>query len=236
MIPIASCSAADIRKQVDSGDAKPERAGSAPRQVDRRVVGKALKHHRPARAEIHPPGNLPAFAVGRHDIERSVAGHRNRRKAAGSQNLIMCNQQIADRAHAIAQDKRRIFSRGVEHFIIEQKNPVFVSGDDRLDQYRIVVPRNVVEIPGKRGFVMHGLREVAARSRQRLDECRSAQFSEIAQRVLALMAGRAMGAMPVMQKEIFAAQRRHASLFQDRIGEILVGRQRRSGGVVLRIV
>ena len=57
---------------------------------------------------------------------------------------------------------------------------------------------------------MNGLREIAARSLQRFDEGRSAQFSEIFERVFALMTRGAMGAMPVMQEEIFAAQRRNA--------------------------
>src|SRR5882672_72779 len=116
----------------------------------------------------------------------------------------MRGQQVADRARAIPQNTRRIFSRGVEDIVIEQENPVFDSGNDRLDQYRIVVLRNFLQIPGKRSFVAQALRKIAARSQKGFDERRSAQFSEMFERVLALVPGRAMGAVPRMQKKILA--------------------------------
>src|SRR5881394_1593973 len=55
------------------------------------------------------------------------------------------------------------------------------------------------------------------------------------QGIAALVALRTMGTIPVMQEEIFAAKRRDAGTFENHIGEILVGRQRRSGGAILRI-
>src|SRR5580704_12252429 len=44
-----------------------------------------------------------------------------------------------------------------------------------------------------------------------------------------------MGAMPLMQKKISAAQRRNTGVFQNPVGEIFVRCQRRRGGIVLRI-
>src|SRR5882757_10542339 len=49
------------------------------------------------------------------------------------------------------------------------------------------------------------------------------------------MSGWTVGAMAVVQKEIFAAERRHAGPLQDSAGEIFVRSQRRGSGVVLRI-
>src|SRR5260370_16913634 len=43
------------------------------------------------------------------------------------------------------------------------------------------------------------------------------------------------GSVPVMEEEIFAAQRRCAGAFKNAIGEVFVRRQRRGRGVVLRI-
>jgi hypothetical protein len=44
-----------------------------------------------------------------------------------------------------------------------------------------------------------------------------------------------MGAMSVVQEEIFAAQRRDSGVFKNAAGEVFVGGQRRGGGVVLRV-
>ena len=52
---------------------------------------------------------------------------------------------------------------------------------------------------------------------------------------MALMTRGAMGAMPLVQEEIFAAQCRDAGVFKDEAGEIFVRGQPRGGGVVLRI-
>ena len=83
--------------------------------------------------------------------------------------------------------------------------------------------------------VNSGMREVATRSGQGFDEGRAPQFRKMRQRILALVPGGAMGAMPVVQKEVFAAECRHSGLRQNPAGEIFVGGQRRGGGVVLRI-
>ena len=128
-----------------------------------------------------------------------------------------------------------MFARGKEDVVVEQKNPVLVAGNDRLHQDGIVISRDLAEVSNQRGLVMHDLREIAARSGQRLDESRGAQFRKMRQRILALMPGGAMGAVAVMQKEIFAAERGDAGLRENPSGEILVGSQRRGGGVVLRI-
>ena len=132
-------------------------------------------------------------------------------------------------------NRGRIFARGKENLVVEQKDPVLVSGNDRLHQDRVVILRDLIEVSKQRGFVVHGLREIAARSGQRFDEGRAAQFREMRQRILALVSGGTMGAMPVMQKEIFAAERRDAGLRQNPAGEIFVRGQRRGGGIVLRI-
>src|ERR1700731_3617990 len=44
-----------------------------------------------------------------------------------------------------------------------------------------------------------------------------------------------MGAMPLVQEEIFAAERRDAGVFKNEAGEVLVRGKPRGGGVVLRI-
>ena len=82
---------------------------------------------------------------------------------------------------------------------------------------------------------MHGLREIAARSGQRFDEDRGAEFPEMRQRIVALMPRGAMGAVTLMQEEVLAAERLDTGRFEDPAGEIFVGGQRRGGGVVLRI-
>src|SRR6266851_3935491 len=109
------------------------------------------------------------------------------------------------------------------------------SFEHRLYQDRVVILRNLIEISNKRGFAVQDLREVAARSEQRLDEGRCARLSEMFERVPAVMTRGATGAVPVMQEEIFAAQRRGAGAFKNGIGEVFVRRQRRSRRVVLRI-
>ena len=147
----------------------------------------------------------------------------------------MGGQEIANGVPPSPDNEGRMLARAKEHLIVEQKNPILVACNDRLHQDRVVILRDLAEVSNQRGLVVHGLREIAARSRQRFDEGRAAQVSKNAQRVLALVPGWAMGAMPVMQKEIFAAERRHAGLRQNPAGEIFVGGQRRGGGVVLRI-
>ena len=168
MTRIASALAADIREQVDGGDAEARaRATALPRQRRApRFGARRFKHHRAAGAQIHPPGNLPALALGQHDVERGVAGRRQPAKGRGTRNAALCavsRSRIVRTPSPI--NERRMFSRGIDHLVVEQKNPVFVAGDDRLDQYRVVVARHVVEISRQRGLVMNGLREIAARSR-----------------------------------------------------------------------
>jgi hypothetical protein len=70
-----------------------------------------------------------------------------------------------------------------------------------------------------------GLRKVASRPRQRLDEGGAAERPEIVQCIDALAAFGAMSAMPIMQKEIFAAQGLDSGASCNEIGEILVSRQ-----------
>ena len=82
---------------------------------------------------------------------------------------------------------------------------------------------------------MNGLREIATRTEQGFDEGRSAQPSQIFERVFALMARGAMGTTPVMQEKILAAQRGYAGVLKNPAGEIFVRGQRRGSGVVLRI-
>src|SRR5665213_535687 len=128
-----------------------------------------------------------------------------------------------------------MFPRHIDHLAIEQEHPVFDSGDDRLDQYRVVIVRDLIEIANQCSFVMKALREIAARAEQRFDESGSAQFPEMRKRVVALMAGAAKAAMAVMQEEILAAKRRHAGAFKNPARKILVRRQCRGGGVILGI-
>ena len=160
---------------------------------------------------------------------------RSRRQAAGAQGVVMGGEQFAEGVHAIACDGGRIFSRAIERVVVEQKNAILDPFDDRLDQHGVVIFHHLIEIANERGFAVNGLREIAARSRERLDEGRSAQCPETGDRVAALMSRRAMRAMAVVQEEIFAAERRHAGFSQDPARKIFVGRQRRGGGVVLRI-
>src|SRR5437867_5739126 len=88
----------------------------------------------------------------------------------------------------------------------------------------------------ERSFAVNGLREIAARSGERLDEGRPAQSREAVDGVAARMASRTMGTVAVVQEEILTAERRHAGFAQDPAREMFVGRQRRGGGVVLRIL
>src|SRR5205807_10344212 len=93
----------------------------------------------------------------------------------------------------------------------------------------------LIKISDKPGLAVNRQREITARPRQRLDERCPTKLLQIVERVFALVTGGAMGTVPVMQKEIFAAQRRNAGALQNFVGEIFVRRQRRGGGVVLRI-
>src|ERR1700674_5266630 len=113
-----------------------------------------------------------------------------------------------------------MFARPIHHLIIQQKDSVLDPFDHRLYQDRVVILRNLIEISDKRGFAVQDLREVAARSEQRLDEGRSTRLSEMFERVRAIMTRGATGAVPVMQEEIFAAQRRCAGAFENAIGEV----------------
>ena len=89
----------------------------------------------------------------------------------------MGGEQFTEGVHAVACDGRRIFSRAIEHVIVEQENAILDPFDDRLDQDGVVILHDVIEIANERGFAVNGLREIAARSRERLDEGRSAQCS-----------------------------------------------------------
>ncbi len=147
----------------------------------------------------------------------------------------MRGEEVANAAGAIADNRRRLLARGKENLVVEQKNPILVAGNDSLHQDRVVILRDFTEVFYQRGPVMQGLREVAARSRQRFDESRAAQFRKMRQRILAFVPRRAMGAVPVVQKEVLAAECGDAGLRQNPGREIFVGRQRRGGGVVVRI-
>ena len=118
---------ADIREHVHGGDAESKRAGGLPGQRQRGLGARRFEHHRSPRAQIHPAGNVPALALGQHDVERSIATRRqgNRRKAVRPQAFIVCDQEIADRALAVAQHGWRVFARGIDHFTVQQKHPVF---------------------------------------------------------------------------------------------------------------
>ena len=144
-------------------------------------------------------------------------------------------KEIADRTGAVAQHKGRIFPRHVERFAVEQENPVFEPGHQRLNQYRIIMLRNLAYIFNQRGFAVYSLREIAARSRQRLDERGCAEPCKIFQRIFDLVSFGAMSAMPFMQKKILTAQCRNAAALEDDIGEVFVRGQRGGGGIVLRI-
>jgi hypothetical protein len=147
----------------------------------------------------------------------------------------MDGEQFADAVHAVTRDGRRILSRAIQHVIVEQENAILDSLDDRLDQDRIIILHDVIEIANQRGFAVNGLREIAARSRERLDEGRSAQATEAGDGVAALMPRRAMRAVAVVQEEIFTAERRHAGFPQNPACKEFVGRQCRGGRAVLRI-
>ena len=147
----------------------------------------------------------------------------------------MDGEQFTNGLYAVACDGRRIFSRAIEHVIVEQKNAILAPFDDWLDQDRVVILHDVIEIANQRRLAVNDLREIAARSRERLDEGCAAQPRETVDGIAALMTGRAMRAVAVMQEEIFTAERRHAGLSQNPACKVLVGRQRRSRRAVLRI-
>ena len=148
---------------------------------------------------------------------------------------VVRDQEIANRTGAIAQDGGRIFSGGKGDLVVKQENPVFEAGDDRLDQYRIVMLRNRQEVPLERRFAVNDLGKIAARSLQRLEERARVQFPEIGEGVFALMPRGTMRTMPLMQEEIFAPQRRDTRIFKDPICKIFVGCERGGGGIILRI-
>jgi hypothetical protein len=79
-------------------------------------------------------------------------------------------EQFTEGVNAISRDGRRIFSRAIDHIVVEQEDTILASLDDRLDQHRVVILDDFVEIPNERGFAVNGLCEIAARPRQRLDE------------------------------------------------------------------
>ena len=66
-----------------------------------------------------------------------AAREASRRKAAGAQRFVMGGQAIRGcvRTPSPATDGR-IFSRAIQHLIVEQENPVFAALDDRLHQDR----------------------------------------------------------------------------------------------------
>ncbi len=70
----------------------PSASGGLPCQREHAPCGRrGFEHHRSARAQIHPPGNFPALALGRHGVERGIViRHRSRRKAARSQEPSLC--------------------------------------------------------------------------------------------------------------------------------------------------
>ncbi len=55
---------------------RPSAPGCLPRQLERGLRMRGFQHHRSPRAQIHPPGNVPAFALGQHGVERGVAVRR----------------------------------------------------------------------------------------------------------------------------------------------------------------
>ena len=174
-------------------------------------------------------------AVGQHRIERLVTERRDRRQATRLQGRIVLRQQFADRGGAVAQNKWMNFSCGVKQLAVEQEYPVLDARYDWLDQSRIVIARYFVEVSEQRCFAMDRLREVAARSQQGLCKRGAFERSKIIQRIAALVTRWPVRAMPVVQKEILAAERRNAGAFEDCVRESLVSRERCSGGIVLRI-
>src|SRR6476659_1097405 len=104
----------------------------------------------------------------------------------------MGSEQFTNGVHAVTRDGRWIFSRAIKHLVVEQEKAILCPLDDWLDQDRVVILHDVIEIANQHGFVVDGLREIPARPRQRLDEGRSAQSPETVDRVAALMARRAM--------------------------------------------
>ncbi len=151
------------------------------------MVPPALRFIRPGMSQRSPLGSTTSSAVSRLIV--TEAGERPR----DMQGRVVRDQQIADRMHAIAQNKRRIFPRRIKHLVIQHKNPVFDSGSKRLDQYRIVVSRNLIEISEQRGFVINRLCEITARSGQGFGEGCCAQFPEIFECRFALMTRGAQG-------------------------------------------
>ena len=136
------------------------------------IVPPALRFIRPGISRCSPFASTASS-------DGSPFARRDRRKAAGAQGVVVGGQQFAQGVHAVAAHGGRMFARGIEHVVVEQENPVLGSLDDRLDQDRIVIFRDLVEIAGQRGLTVNGLREIAARSRQRFDEGRCAESSEI---------------------------------------------------------
>ena len=100
----------------------------------------------------------------------------------------MGSEQFANGVHAIARHEGWIFSRAKKRVTVEQKDAILAPFDDGLNQHGVVVLRHLIEVADKRPLAVNGLREIAARSRERLDEGRAAQSTEIRYRVAALMA------------------------------------------------
>ena len=118
----------------------------------------ALRFIWPAISQRSPLGSTTSGEASRSIV--AAAGERPR----DLQACVVRGQQIPDWAHAIAPNSRRIFPRRVKDLVIQHKNPVFGSRGKRLDQYRIAVSRNLIEISKQRGFAMNGLCEIATRS------------------------------------------------------------------------
>ncbi|MET0876641.1 MAG: hypothetical protein ABWY14_05835 [Tardiphaga sp.] len=77
------------------------------------------------------------------------------------------------------------------------------------------------------------MREIATRSGQRLEEGGAAELPKIGYRIAALVAGRAVCAIPLVKEEIAAPERGNASVFQHHGCKILVvGQSCRSGSVL----
>src|SRR5580692_3806557 len=126
----------------------------------------------------------------------------------------MYDKKIAEAPRAVAFECRREFARRINDLIVEQKDPVFQARDNRLHQDRIVVQCDAVKISAERNLIADRLRKIAARSRQRFQECASVQLPEIVESVLALMPCGTERAVASAQEEIVAAEGDDACLFK----------------------
>ena len=91
---------------------------------------RGLEHHRSSRAQVHPPGNLPALALrqarGRATVSLlgvTAAGESPRACKAA---LCAARRSRIERTPSPSTNGR-IFARRIEHLVVQQEDAVFVA-------------------------------------------------------------------------------------------------------------